>query len=64
MATKNRLGRGLDALITVNMDEFVADSLPDGLKDNSNDVATIAIDKISPNPHQPRSEFLESDLKD
>ncbi|MCX6804827.1 MAG: ParB/RepB/Spo0J family partition protein [Patescibacteria group bacterium] len=64
MATKNRLGRGLDALIPVNMDEFVADSLPDGLKDNSNDVATIAIDKISPNPHQPRSEFLESDLKD
>lgn len=61
---KNRLGRGLDALIPTDIDEFVSPSLPTELKNNSNDIAQLDINSIVPNPHQPRTEFSEQDLKD
>ena len=62
--SKNRLGRGLDALIPTDIDEFVSPSLPTELKNNSNNIAQLDINSIVPNPHQPRTEFSEQDLKD
>lgn len=60
----NRLGRGLDALLPTNIDEFVAESLPSELKSGNEQVSKLDPGKIKPNPHQPRTEFTESDLKD
>lgn len=60
----NRLGRGLDALIPTDIDDFVSDSLPEELKKDSQNVEQINISEVVPNPHQPRTEFSESDLKD
>jgi ParB family chromosome partitioning protein len=60
----NRLGRGLDALIPTDIDDFVSDSLPEELKEDSQNIAQVDISKVVPNPHQPRTEFSESDLKD
>jgi ParB family chromosome partitioning protein len=60
----NRLGKGLDALLPTDIDEFVAESLPKELKATGEQVSTLDVDKIKPNPHQPRSEFNEADLKD
>ena len=60
----NRLGRGLDALIPTDIDDFVSDSLPEELKEDSQNIAQVDIFKVVPNPHQPRTEFSESDLKD
>jgi len=60
----NRLGRGLDALIPTDIDDFVSDSLPEELKEDSQNIAQVDISKVVPNPHQPRTEFSESELKD
>ena len=60
----NRLGRGLDALIPTDIDDFVSDSLPEELKEDSQNIAQVDVSKVVPNPHQPRTEFSESDLKD
>ena len=62
--SENRLGRGLDALIPTDIDDFVSDSLPEELKEDSQNIAQVDISKVVPNPHQPRTEFSESDLKD
>lgn len=58
--SKNRgLGRGFDSLIPTELDVAVAPAV------QSNDsVLQIEVDKISPNPHQPRTHFDEADLKD
>ncbi len=60
----NRLGKGLDALIPTDIDDFVSDSLPEELKEDGQNVSLLSPSVIEPNPHQPRSEFTESDLKD
>lgn len=62
--TKSRLGRGLDALIPTDIDEFVSDSLPTELKASENDITEVSVDSVLPNPHQPRTEFSKSDLEE
>jgi len=62
MSSSNRLGRGLDALIPGDIDDFVADSLPQQLKTDENNILKLNPNEISPNPHQPRSEFSRTDL--
>lgn len=59
---KNRLGRGLDALIPTDIDEFVSESLPEQLKSGNVEVIEVDIDLVTPNPHQPRTEFSSKDL--
>ncbi|MGM0420022.1 MAG: ParB/RepB/Spo0J family partition protein [Bacillota bacterium] len=48
---KNRLGRGLDALISA-----------EGLQENN--LREIKVESIEPNPYQPRQEFSEDELED
>lgn len=52
MAKKNALGRGLDALITFN----------DGDTQGSSFISEVELDKIVPNPDQPRRVFDEEAL--
>jgi ParB-like partition proteins len=52
MAKKNALGRGLDALITFN----------DGEIQGSSSISEVELDKIVPNPDQPRQAFNEEAL--
>lgn len=61
---KNRLGRGLDALIPTDIDEFVSDSLPNELKASSGGIEQVDINDVLPNPHQPRTEFTTQDLSE
>lgn len=61
---KNRLGKGLDALIPVDIDEFVSSSLPSELKNDSNQISELDVDIIGPNPHQPRADFPRRELED
>ncbi|MEI6169768.1 MAG: ParB/RepB/Spo0J family partition protein [Candidatus Saccharibacteria bacterium] len=61
---KNRLGRGLDALIPTDIDDFVSEALPAELKADGKNVSDISVNDIEPNPHQPRTDFSVSDLKD
>ncbi|MCC7289386.1 ParB/RepB/Spo0J family partition protein [bacterium] len=63
-ADNNRLGRGLDALIPTDIDEFAAASMPKELKLTTDDASQLPIDKIKPNPYQPRSQFTGDDLED
>lgn len=51
MAGKSRLGRGLDALIPPS-----ESALAEG------DIQQVALDRIQPNPHQPRTNFAEDKL--
>lgn len=51
MAGKSRLGRGLDALIPPS-----ESALGEG------DIQQVALDRIQPNPHQPRTNFAEDKL--
>ena len=51
MATKSRLGKGLDALIQPSESQISADNL-----------IQVSLEKIIPNPHQPRSVFDEDEL--
>lgn len=61
---KNRLGRGLDALIPTDIDEFVSPSLPSELKNDANQINKLDVDSIGPNPHQPRTDFSKRELED
>lgn len=54
MARKNALGRGLDALITFN----------DGETQGSSSISEVELDKIVPNPGQPRRVFDEEGLRE
>lgn len=54
MAKKNALGRGLDALITFN----------DGETQGSSSISEVELDKIIPNPDQPRRVFDEEALRE
>jgi ParB family chromosome partitioning protein len=66
---KNALGRGLDALLADNEDSFAAhktDSaaarLPGGITQGEDGVLFAPIEKLIPNPHQPRREFEQASL--
>ena len=61
---KNRLGRGLDALIPTDIDEFASDSMPKELKVSVDQANQLPIDSIKPNPYQPRTQFSGDDLED
>ncbi|MCL4387109.1 MAG: ParB/RepB/Spo0J family partition protein [Patescibacteria group bacterium] len=54
------LGRGLDSLIPLK-DDLKSDSDSSGQK---GDLYKLEIFKIKPNPHQPRREFKDEDLRD
>ncbi|MGI6571928.1 MAG: ParB/RepB/Spo0J family partition protein [Fermentimonas sp.] len=54
MAKKNALGRGLGALITFN----------DGETQGSSSISEVELDKIVPNPDQPRRVFNEEALEE
>jgi ParB family chromosome partitioning protein len=54
MAKKNALGRGLDALITYN----------DAETQGSSSISEVELDKIVPNPDQPRRAFDEEALRE
>lgn len=54
MAKKNALGRGLDALITFN----------DSETQGSSSISEVELDKIVPNPDQPRRVFNEEALEE
>lgn len=62
--SNNRLGKGLDALLPTNIDEFVAGSMPAKLKPDGEQVSQLNPESIKPNPHQPRVEFGQADLDD
>lgn len=54
MAKRNALGRGLDALITFS----------EGETEGSTSIIEVELDKITPNPDQPRSFFDEESLEE
>lgn len=54
MGKKNALGRGLDALITFS----------EGESQGSTSIIEVELDKISPNPDQPRTFFDEESLEE
>ena len=54
MAKKNVLGRGLDALITINEVE----------SQGSTSISEVELSKIFPNPDQPRRVFDEESLEE
>ena len=56
MTRKKRLGRGLDALFSQS-DEVEADAMEEG-----GGLRMVAVEAISPNPHQPRSHMDETAL--
>lgn len=62
--SKNRLGKGLDALIPTEIDEFAARSMPKELKIDENTIIKADPGLISPNPYQPRRVFSEDELLD
>lgn len=62
--SNNRLGKGLDALLPTNIDEFMADSLPSQIKGTGEQVSQLDPSAIKPNPHQPRVGFGQDDLSD
>lgn len=61
----SRLGRGLDALIPTEVDEFASREVSETLHLESEDaIHKISVDLVDPNPFQPRKEFREEDLAD
>lgn len=60
----NRLGRGLDALIPTKLDEFVSDEVSEVLKLDDTIIQQIPVDKIVPNPFQPRKDFDEVTIRE
>ena len=61
----SRLGRGLDALIPTEVDEFASKEVSETLHLESQDaVHKISVDLVDPNPFQPRKEFGDEDLAD
>lgn len=62
----SRLGKGLDDLIPTDisqLDDLVADSLPQEVRASEKNTSEIAVDMIDTNPYQPRSEFEETELQ-
>lgn len=64
MSTKKpALGKGLEALIS-NVNEFSGNKSPEKRPANPASITEIAIDSISANPFQPRSNFEQSALEE
>lgn len=66
-ANKNRgLGRGFDALIPTELveEEFdpTAKTAPSGEKVSADEVRQVPVAAVTPNPHQPRQNFDETEL--
>ena len=57
--SKNRLGKGLGALISSESSKEEAAS-----EDKNNSIANIYVNKIEPNPFQPRQEFEQQSLEE
>lgn len=56
-AKNNRLGRGLDALIPTQIDEFASEEITESLQLDEKQVQEVGVDLVDPNPFQPRKEF-------
>lgn len=61
---KLRLGKGLDALIPTEIDEFASQEVSETLQLSEDMILQISVEDIDPNPFQPRKEFIEADLQD
>ena len=62
----NRLGKGLDSLIPdqiESLDEFAGESIPQAVIASDKSVNEVAIENISANPYQPRTEFESVELQ-
>ncbi len=60
--SKNRLGKGLDALIPTEIDEFMHSSMPKELTKKGAQIEEISPESIVANPDQPRSRFDQESL--
>lgn len=60
----NRLGRGLDALIPTNIDEFASEEISESLQLDEKQVQEVSVDLVDPNPFQPRKEFDDVSLSE
>ncbi|MBQ6335332.1 MAG: ParB/RepB/Spo0J family partition protein [Erysipelotrichaceae bacterium] len=63
MATKKKLGKGLDAIFGEDIDSFL-DDIEKSAQANAKGSDELAISSIRPNPYQPRKEFDENGLKE
>ena len=64
MARRIGLGRGLDALLDNNDDAPGGRESSSAVKSNSRNVEQLPIDKLVPNPGQPRKNFNEAELRE
>lgn len=62
--TPNRLGRGLNALITPREMQARASSSHASQQPTAGQIQTLPVDHIKPNPRQPRTTFDEQTLKE
>ena len=62
MSTKDRLGRGLESLIPTDIDDLIHSTMPEALQSSDAVVQQLEVNKIIPNPHQPRSTFDEESI--
>ena len=66
MEKKSGLGRGLGSLIPNKKlaKEFVSDNRVAEILDSNEAIVQLPVDRITPNPHQPRTQFGEEDLQE
>ncbi|MBI2797669.1 ParB/RepB/Spo0J family partition protein [Candidatus Saccharibacteria bacterium] len=60
----DRLGRGLDALIPTDVEEFMSEDAPEEVRHSTRSVIDVDASVIVPNPNQPRGEFSDDELRD
>ena len=60
----NRLGRGLDALIPTNINEFASEEISESFQLDEKQVQEVSVDLVDPNPFQPRKEFDDVSLSE
>ncbi len=63
MATKRKLGKGLDQIFGENIDS-VLDDIQRNAENSGSGKSELQISQIRPNPYQPRVEFDENGLKE
>jgi len=62
---KEQLGKGLRALLTkIDSDDTPVEEKKAYVKELSKSIAEVDVNKIEPNPYQPRKEFVEAELLD
>ena len=64
MASKKRLGKGLDAIFGEDIDSFLDDIANGSSQVKGSGKTEIPLKEIRPNPYQPRKEFDENGLKE